>query len=246
MWVYPLDELPAPQDTSLVAQKILEPQPAENAPQKNPSHETPLKAPLRHARPPRRKTTPTEHLFLAGAYLGGAAASGALQAVCNVQEQEMLHYFLDTWQGLFSSGSESALTLFRTEYIALGGMATLLLVLGFSALGPVFIFLTEFLYGAGNGFLIVQSCTSLNGKQILVLFLLGGIPAALAQGCLCLFGAYALRMSGTLHRYSFRKSNDGQALIGARVFLGQYALVMLLLLPLCGVATGLTLFGARL
>lgn len=245
MWVYPLNDLPVPQNASPVVPQV--PAPEQSAPVQEAALQMTQKAPIRHEKPSRRKAASTEHLFLAGAYLGGTAASGVLQSVCNVQEQEMLQDLLELWQGMFSpSGVESALTLFRTEYIALGGMATLLLLLGFSALGPVCIYLTEFLYGTGNGILIVQSCSSLNIKQILVLFLLGGLPAALAQGCLCLFGAYALRMSATLHRYSFRKSNDGQALIGAKMFLGQYALVMLLLLPLCGVATGLTLLGTRL
>lgn len=80
------------------------------------------------------------------------------------------------------------------------------------------------LYGLGNGLLSAQLLAGADGKSILALLLLG-IPAACAAGCLCMFGAAALQVSGRIQAYSFRKT-AGQACSGARELMGQYLLVI--------------------
>ena len=168
-----------------------------------------------------------------------------MQAVCDASQQEMLSYFLQCWCGLFSiSATPSAAGLFCAEYAALAAAATLLLLLGLSAVGPVCIFLFTMLYGLGNGLLSAQLLAGADGKSILALLLLG-IPAACAAGCLCMFGAAALQVSGRIRAYSFRKT-AGQACSGARELMGQYLLVIVVFLPLCGAATGLAYLGGKI
>lgn len=143
------------------------------------------------------------------------AAAGALQAVCDASQQEMLSYFLQCWCGLFSiSATPSAAGLFCAEYAALAAAATLLLLLGLSAVGPVCIFLFTMLYGLGNGLLSAQLLAGADGKSILALLLLG-IPAACAASCLCMFGAAALQVSGRIRAYSFRKTAGPSLFRGA-------------------------------
>lgn len=130
--------------------------------------------------------------------------------------------------------------------LLLGGLfaATLLLLLGLSAVGPVCIFLFTMLYGLGNGLLSAQLLAGADGKSILALLLLG-IPAACAAGCLCMFGASALQVSGRIRAYSFRKT-AGQACSGARELMGQYLLVIVVFLPLCGAATGVAYLSGKI
>ena len=157
----------------------------------------------------------------------------------------MLSYFLQCWCGLFSiSAPTSAAGLFCAEYAALAAAATLLLLLGLSAVGPVCIFLFTMLYGLGNGLLSAQLLAGADGKSILALLLLG-IPAACAAGCLCMFGASALQVSGRIRAYSFRKT-AGQACSGARELMGQYLLVIVVFLPLCGAATGVAYLSGKI
>ena len=73
-----------------------------------------------------------------------------------------------------------------------------------------------------------------------------GLPAAVASGCLCFFGACALQVSSRIHAYSFRKHPGGQARPGVQALLGQYLLTMVVLLPLCGAAAGLSYLGSCL
>lgn len=61
-----------------------------------------------------------------------------------------------------------------------------------------------------------------------------------------LFGACALQVSSRIHAYSFRKHSGGQARPGVQALLGQYLLTMVVLLPLCGAAAGLSYLGSRL
>ena len=61
-----------------------------------------------------------------------------------------------------------------------------------------------------------------------------------------LFGACALQVSSRIHAYSFRKHPGGQARPGVQALLGQYLLTMVVLLPLCGAAAGLSYLGSRL
>ncbi len=57
-----------------------------------------------------------------------------------------------------------------------------------------------------------------------------------------------LRFAGQqpIHAYSFRKHPGGQARPGVQALLGQYLLTMVVLLPLCGAAAGLSYLGSRL
>lgn len=161
MWVYPSDEVrTSPEPTALLPQL-----PAESGTLKQPVPE-PLNAgeamPDGVAQQPERLHRRMRHAsrdccLLAAAFLLGTAAAGALQAVCDASQQEMLSYFLQCWCGLFSiSATPSAAGLFCAEYAALAAAATLLLLLGLSAVGPVCIFLFTMLYGLGNGLLSAQ------------------------------------------------------------------------------------------
>ena len=218
MWVYPSDEVrTSPETTALLPQL-----PAESGTPKQPVPE-PLNA-------------------------GEAMPDGVAQQPERLHRrmrQEMLSYFLQCWCGLFSvSAPTSAAGLFCAEYAALAAVATLLLLLGLSAVGPVCIFLLTMLYGLGNGLLSAQLLAGADGKSILALLLLG-IPAACAAGCLCMFGASALQVSGRIRAYSFRKT-AGQACSGARELMGQYLLVIVVFLPLCGAATGVAYLSGKI
>ena len=174
-------------------------------------------------------------------------AAGVLQAVCDARQAELLRYYLEAWQGLFTpSGMQGAVQLFGMEYLTLGLVVSLFLVLGLSALGPVMIFGNMMLYGLGSGLLMVQLCAAGGWKAILPALLWTGLPAAAASGCLCFFGACALQVSSRIHAYSFRKHPGGQARPGVRALMGQYLLTMVMLLPLCGAAAGLSYLGSRL
>lgn len=184
--------------------------------------------------------------FLAAAYLLGAAASGVLQAVCDAGQWAWLTYYLEAWRSLFQIGSaQTAAVLFGAEYAALAAAATVLLLLGLSALGPVLIFLFSMLYGLGSGLLVTQGIGAAGWKGVLLFLLLSGIPAALATGCLCVFGACALQVSGRIRAYSFFQNRTGQAVPNIRGLLGQYCLVLTVLAPLCGAATGLAYLSGR-
>lgn len=238
MWVYPSDEVrTSPETTALLPQL-----PAESGTPKQPVPE-PLNAgeamPDGVAQQPERLHRRMRHAsrdccLLAAAFLIGTAAAGSLQAVCDASQQEMLSYFLQCWCGLFSvSAPTSAAGLFCAEYAALAAAATLLLLLGLSAVGPVCIFLFTMLYGLGNGLLSAQLLAGADGKSILALLLLG------------MFGAAALQVSGRIRAYSFRKT-VGQACSGARELMGQYLLVIVVFLPLCGAATGVAYLSGKI
>lgn len=185
--------------------------------------------------------------LLAAAFLLGCTAAGVLQAVCDARQAELLRYYLEAWQGLFTpSGMQGAVQLFGMEYLTLGLVVSLFLVLGLSALGPVMIFGNMMLYGLGSGLLMVQLCAAGGWKAILPALLWTGLPTAAASGCLCFFGACALQVSSRIHAYSFRKHPGGQARPGVRALMGQYLLTMVMLLPLCGAAAGLSYLGSRL
>ena len=196
--------------------------------------------------PPRRHAT-RDCWLLAAAFLLGCTAAGVLQAVCDARQAELLRYYLEAWQRLFAPGSmQGAVQLFGMEYLTLGLVVSLFLLLGLSALGPVMIFGNMMLYGLGSGLLMVQLCAAGGWKAILPALLWTGLPAAAASGCLCFFGACALQVSSRIHAYSFRKHPGGQARPGVQALLGQYLLTMVVLLPLCGAAAGLSYLGSRL
>ena len=84
----------------------------------------------------------------------------------------------------------------------LAGVAAVLF-LGLSALGPLPIFLFTMLYGTGSGLLSSRLLVDLNPRTAFVLLCVCGIPASLAAGTLCTFGASALQVSGRLCSAAF-------------------------------------------
>lgn len=184
--------------------------------------------------------------LLAAAFLLGSAAAGCLQAVCDARQAELLRYYLDAWRTLFMVGDlQHAMHLFGAEYLTLGLIVSLFLLLGLSALGPLLIFVCMMLYGLGSGLLLIQILGKGEWPAFLLALLWTGIPAAAASGCLCLFGASALQVSSRIRAYSFWNRPSGQARPGVQVLIGQYLLTMVLLLPLCGAAAGLSYLGSR-
>lgn len=186
-------------------------------------------------------------ILLAAAYLTGTAAAGVLQALCDARELEVLAFYLERWRALFDvRGAEGAAALFGAEYLAVAGAVTVLLLMGLSALGPTLIFLFLMLYGTGSGLLTAQLLSGLGWKQALAGSFFAGIPAAAAAGCLCLFGAAALQVSSRLHAFSFSGRGHSAVGAGARVLVGQYLLTAVVLVPVCGAATGLAVLAAKL
>ena len=184
--------------------------------------------------------------LLAAAFLLGSGAAGVLQAVSDARQTEVLRYYLDAWCRLFSAGElQHAVCIFSTEYFTLGIAASLFLLLGLSALGPLLIFGGMMLYGLGSGLLLVQLFAAGGWRAALPTLLWTGIPAALAGGGLCLFAASALQVSSRIRAYSFWNRATGQGQSGVQALIGQYLLTMALLLPLCGVAAGLSYLGSR-
>ena len=113
---------------------------------------------------------------------------------------------------------------------------TAVLFLGLSALGPLPIFLFTMLYGTGSGLLSSRLLVDLNPRTAFVLLCVCGIPASLAAGTLCTFGASALQVSGKLCSAAFGRGGQAPS-TGA--LLGQFARMLFLLLPLCGAAVGM-------
>lgn len=248
MWIY--EQTKSEESLSLLPQTVglpvqteepaLPPVPAQAA---EPAEQLPTKEPCI----PAKRHATRDCWLLAAAFLLGCTAAGVLQAVCDARQAELLRYYLEAWQGLFTpSGMQGAVQLFGMEYLTLGLVVSLFLLLGLSALGPVMIFGNMMLYGLGSGLLMVQLCAAGGWKAILPALLWTGLPAAAASGCLCFFGACALQVSSRIHAYSFRRHPGGQARPGVQALLGQYLLTMVVLLPLCGAAAGLSYLGSRL
>lgn len=250
MWIY--EQTKPEENFSLLPQTVSLPvQTAEHALPPAPAQapEPAEQLPQKELCIPARRHATRDCWLLAAAFLLGCTAAGVLQAVCDARQAELLQYYLEAWQKLFAPGSmQGTVQLFGMEYLALGLVVSLFLVLGLSALGPVMIFGNMMLYGLGSGLLMVQLCTAGAGgwKTVLLVLLWTGLPAAAASGCLCFFGACALQVSSQIHAYSFRKHSGGQARPGVQALLGQYLLTMVVLLPLCGAAAGLSYLGSRL
>ena len=172
-----------------------------------------------------RRSKPSEGIaLLAAAYLLAGDA-------------ETLSYYLNCWQNLFSvQDAAGAVRLFRTEFFTVAGALTAVLFLGLSALGPLPIFLFTMLYGTGSGLLSSGLLSDLNPRTAFVLLCVCGIPASLAAGTLCTFGASALQVSGRLCSAAFGRGGQAPS-TGA--LLGQFARMLFLLLPLCGAAVGM-------
>ena len=193
--------------------------------------------------PKARKMQFTDCWLLAGAFLLGCTMSGALLALSAARQMEWLRYYLQAWLGLFGS---TASKLFMCEYLTLSGTATILLMFGFSAFGPVLTFFFFMIYGTGSGLLTAQLLAGTGWSEKLLPILFSYMPACAAAGLLCILGGAALRVSGKIRAYSFQQGRAELHHPDIRVLTNQYVLTLVLLLPLCGAAAGLSCLGNRL
>lgn len=149
MWVYQQTGTPAH-----LPEAALLPQPQKTLPPERSAPEVP--SPLqRHNTETRQKTC----WLLVCAFLIGSGSAGVLLAFCEKQQPDWLQYYLQSWRGLFAAAdAHTAASLFGMEYLTLAAATTLLFLMGFSALGPVLIFLFMMFYGLGNGSLYAAHC----------------------------------------------------------------------------------------
>lgn len=193
---------------------------------------TPERAAARRSKPSEGRSA-----LLAAAYLLGTFLAGVAAARCVAGDAETLSYYLNCWQSLFSvQDAAGAVRLFRTEFLTVAGALTAELFLGLSALGPLPIFLFTMLYGTGSGLLSFRLLVDLNPRTAFVLLCVCGIPASLAAGTLCTFGASALQVSGRLCSAAFGRGGQAPS---TGSLLGQFVRMLFLLLPLCGAAVGM-------
>lgn len=179
-------------------------------------------------------------LLLAAAYLFGTGLSGVMQSLCEARELDVLAYYLESWGALFTlRDAKSAAALFGAQYCSAMGAVTALLLLGLCAFGPVLIFLFTMLYGVGTGIVSLQLFLRQGLPQYLTSLFFWGLPAAAMAGCLCFFGASALQVSVRLQHTAFGRRNSVPVASSARLLLGQYILIGIVLLPVCAVAAAL-------
>ena len=194
----------------------------------------------------RRQDLARECAILAASYLFGALLSGVALALGSGDEQAFLSAYLDNWSSLFTLDEPGAVwTLFGAEYLTAAGSATLLLLLGLSAFGPVMIHLFAMLFGMGVGVVSLQLFLTSGWRHALLGLVLSGAPTAAAVAGLCLFGASALQVSGRLQRAAFGRQ-EHPSLAGARGLLAQYLVLNVLFLPVCGVSTALACLAGQL
>src|SRR5699024_12400629 len=119
-------------------------------------------------------------------------------------EQAFLSAYLNNWSRLFTLDEPGAVwTLFGAEYLTAAGSATLLLLLGLSAFGPVMIHLFAMLFGMGVGVVSLQLFLTSGWRHALLVLVLSGAPTAAAGAGLCRFWASALQVRDRLQRAAF-------------------------------------------
>lgn len=262
MWVYPsasestvIKDVPPPETDHSAPPALPEKVRSDAAEAAAPEEDAALRAataseapkpPLAHPAEHRHSHASRDCVLLAGAYLFGTLLAGVLQALCDARETDMLSYYLTCWRELFSVTAPSHLTtLFGAELVTVAGALTVLFLLGLSALGPVLIFLFTMVYGAGSGLLSAQLLNGLSLPTLALFVLVSGLPSAAAAGALCMFGASALEVSGKIHAFTFGRSGMTRG-AGAQLLLGQYALIAVAFVPLCGAATALAYLAGQL
>ena len=245
MWVYQQtaadEELighPCPEVGTVPALGSAEPLPPELPDERSPSQ----------TRPATQKSASRQKncWLLVCAFLLGSTAAGVIQAMCAAQPLDWTAHYFQVWSKLFAAAEPQAMIdLFGIQYLTLVFAATILLLLGFSALGPVLIFLFAMFYGLGSGMLTVQ-LVELQRNAVRLLIAL--LPAAAAAEGLCIFGADALRVSGQIRACSFFTSDfcAGHEKIRLNSLMRTYLLTIVLFLPLCGVSTALAAISSRL
>ena len=229
MWVYQQTGTPAhlPEAAQQLptGEAALLPQPQKTLPPERSAPEVP--SPLqRHNTETRQKTC----WLLVCAFLIGSGSAGVLLAFCEKQQPDWLQYYLQSWRGLFAAANaHTAASLFGMEYLTLAAAATLLFLMGFSALGPVLIFLFTMFYGLGNGTLFVQllSDTALKRDR-------------------CTLGTDSLRVSSQIRVCSFFAAGPDREIVRPHGFIRQYLLTLTLFVPLCGISAALASIGSRL
>ena len=220
MWVYQQTGTPAhlPEAAQPLptGEAALLPQPQKTLPPERSAPEVP--SPLqRHNTETRQKTC----WLLVCAFLIGSGSAGVLLAFCEKQQPDWLQYYLQSWRGLFAAAdAHTAASLFGMEYLTLAAAATLLFLTGFSALGPVLIFLFTMFYGLGNGTLFVQLLSDTALKRETWLLLLAFLPAAAAfrhstekgnvasAACISACGSCFCRAVHARHRFSAGEQPD--------------------------------------
>ncbi len=198
MWVYQQTGTPAhlPEAAQPLptGEAVLLPQPQKTLPPERSAPEVP--SPLqRHNTETRQKTC----WLLVCAFLIGSGSAGVLLAFCEKQQPDWLQYYLQSWRGLFAAAdAHTAASLFGMEYLTLAAAATLLFLMGFSALGPVLIFLFTMFYGLGNGTLFVQllSDTALKKRNVA------------SAACISACGSCFCRAVHARHRFSAGEQPD--------------------------------------
>ena len=201
---------------------------------------------LQHS--PRRQTLRRNICWLlVAAFLIGSAASGILWSLSEEHLPDWLQFYLQSWRGLFTiTDVHTSAGLFGAEYLSLTAAATLLLLSGFSALGPVLIFLFTMFYGLGFGLLFVQLLVGpISGKGIFLL-LTASFPTAAAAAGLCFLGIEALCASNRIRAFSFFSAKGPQISARPGSLIRGYLLTIVLFLPLCGVSSALACMGSRL
>lgn len=263
MWVYqspsnlPPAGGPAPQPAGQAGAQQASPRPAAAAEtaataEKPPPPAAPAarsgQAAPRQPRAKRGGSLTAACLALAGAYLFGALLSGVMLAFSRQQPGTMAlaSAYLGHWARLFDLEQPGAVWgLFAAEYLTAAFGATILLLLGLSAFGPVLIYLFAMLFGLGVGAVGLQLYLQSGWRSALAGAALSGLPTAAAVTGLCLFGASALAVSSSLHRAAFARQTPAP-IPAARTLLAQYAVLNVLFLPICGVSTALACLAGQL
>ena len=156
--------------------------------------------------------------LLVCAFLLGSTAAGVIEAMCAAQPLDWTAHYFQAWSKLFAAaGPQATIDLFSIQYLTLVFAATVLLLLGFSALGPVLIFLFAMFYGLGSGMLTVQLFElQRNAGQI--------------RACSFFTPDFCA----------------GHERIRLNTLMRAYLLTVVLFLPLCGVSTALAAISSRL
>lgn len=177
---------------------------------------------------------------LACAYLFGTALAGAAYALCEANEKNLLAFYLNQWVQVFSVDEpEQILGVFAAQYGTVAAAVTAIFLLGLCAFGPVLIYLFAMLYGLGVGLIGIQLFLDSSWGVFPVYPMISGLSAACVAACLCFFGASALQVSSRLQKAAFSRRECVGTQCDARVLLGQYLMFDVILLPLCGLSTGL-------
>lgn len=185
-----------------------------------------------------RRSKPSEGIaLLAAAYLLGTFLAGVAAARCVAGDAETLSYYLNCWQNLFSVQDAA-----RSSAPVPNGISHCGRCADGSAVPGAFCpwaaahLPFTMLYGTGSGLLSSGLLSDLNPRTTFVLLCVCGIPASLAAGTLCTFGASALQVSGRLCSAAFGRGGQAPS---TGSLLGQFARMLFLLLPLCGAAVGM-------